>query len=563
MLNLQRCVYVSLLSFCFCAPTVQAVGGADPAAMKQWQDRRFGMFIHWGPVSLTGQEIGWSRGQQVPVEEYDQLYKQFNPTKFNARQWVKAAQGAGVKYIVLTTKHHDGFCLWDTKQTDYNIMNSPFGRDVVKELAAACKEAGIAFGTYYSTCDWRHPDFPRTSPGGSIFRATSNLDRYTEYLKAQVQELLVQYGPLSTIWFDVPQEFDAVRGQGVIDFVRGIQPDLIINDRTGAEGDYSTPEQRIGSFDRARPWETCMTICQQWAWKPDDNMKSLKECVRTLVYTVGGDGNLLFNVGPMPDGRIEPRQVKRLAQMGDWVKRYGDGIYGTRGGPFLPGQWGASTCKGGKIFLFVMQWPDRGPLVLPAIEMTVTGARALSGGDVTCEQTADGVRVNLPESKRREIASVIELTVDGQALDLVPRSVSISGSAGFGKPATASNVFSKQAEYGPDKALDDNDATRWATDGGVSSAWLEVDLGRPETIAGAMIDEGQWNRIKKFELQYLSDSEWKTAYAGTAVGAKRKISFEPFSAQRVRLHVFDVSNGPTIWEFQLYAASEVNQRESN
>src|SRR6478752_6454191 len=143
---------------------------AQPAAITKWQDARFGMFIHWGPVSLKGTEIGWSRGAQVPVEEYDNLYKQFNPTKFNADEWVAIAKAAGMKYIVLTAKHHDGFCLWDTKQTDYNIMNTPFHRDVVKELSAACKKAGIAFGTYYSTCDWHHPDFPLTSPGGKKVR---------------------------------------------------------------------------------------------------------------------------------------------------------------------------------------------------------------------------------------------------------------------------------------------------------------------------------------------------------------------------------------------------------
>ena len=143
---------------------------AKPEAIERWQDMRFGMFIHWGPVSLKGTEIGWSRGSQIPIAEYDSLYKQFNPTQFNADQWVAIAKSAGMKYIVLTTKHHDGFCLWDTKLTDYNIMNTPFHRDVVKELAAACKKQGIAFGTYYSVCDWHHPDFPLTSPGGKTKR---------------------------------------------------------------------------------------------------------------------------------------------------------------------------------------------------------------------------------------------------------------------------------------------------------------------------------------------------------------------------------------------------------
>ena len=181
--------------------------------MDWWKQSRFGMFIHWGPVSLKGTEIGWSRGNQVPVEEYDNLYKQFDPEKFNADQWVSIAKAAGMKYIVLTTKHHDGFCLWNTKQTDHNIMYTPFHRDVVDELSKACKKQGIAFGAYYSTCDWYNHDFPLTSPGGKVARATSNLDAYTNYLKRQIAELLLNYGPLATLWFDVPQKFDSIIGQ--------------------------------------------------------------------------------------------------------------------------------------------------------------------------------------------------------------------------------------------------------------------------------------------------------------------------------------------------------------
>ena len=179
--------------------------------------------------------------QQTPIDVYDNLYRRFNPTKFDADKWVAAAKAAGMKYIVLTTKHHDGFCLWDTKQTDYNIMRSPFARDVVRELADACKRQGIAFGTYYSTTDWHHPDFPWTyvcdwsaleKYAKPKDRPNANLDRYEQYLRKQVEELVRNYGPLLTIWFDVPQGFDAKRGQRVVDFVRSLQPDILINNRT-------------------------------------------------------------------------------------------------------------------------------------------------------------------------------------------------------------------------------------------------------------------------------------------------------------------------------------------
>ena len=193
-----------------------------------------------------------------------------------------------------------------------------------------------------------------------------NLDGYEQYLRHQVRELITQYGPLLILWFDVPQEFDAQRGQGVVDYVRSLQPDIIVNNRCAVPGDYDTPEQRIGGFNRERPWETCMTICQQWAWKPHDDMKSRVQCLQTLLRVVGGDGNLLFNVGPMPDGRIEPEQVERLKEMGAWLKKYGESVYGTRGGPYKPGPWGASTCQGNVIHLFVMKWPAEGPATVAA-----------------------------------------------------------------------------------------------------------------------------------------------------------------------------------------------------
>ena len=297
--------------------------GADPAAVARWRQMRFGMFIHWGPVTLKGTGISWSRGYQVPIEEYDNLYKRFNPVKFNGRQWAKAAKEAGMKYVVLTTKHHDGFCLFDTKQTDYNIMHTPFGHDATKELAEACRKEGIRFGAYYSTCDWHHPDFPLGCGTGQGVgqKPHPNLDRYEQYLRKQVAELIANYGPLVTVWFDMPQLFDAKRGQGVIDFVRSLQPDILINNRLewdppGAAGDYDTPEGIIGKMQIDRPWETCMTICTDWSWRPNDIMKSLPECLQTLVRVVCRDGNLLLNVGPTSDGQIEPRRSSACERWG-------------------------------------------------------------------------------------------------------------------------------------------------------------------------------------------------------------------------------------------------------
>lgn len=406
-------------------------------AVRKWQEKRFGMFIHWGSVSIKGTEIGWSRGKEVPIEEYDQLYKQFNPIKFDAEEWVKVAKDAGMKYLVITSKHHDGFCLWPSKYTDYHIGNTPFKRDVLKELSSACKKYGIQFCTYHSICDWHHPDYPMGSPGGSTEKPNPNMPRYFQYLKNQTKEIIDNYGPLGIMWFDGEWEKPWTReyGNEIYDYLKKIQPDLIINNRVSKgrhgmagtteqahlnAGDYDTPEQQIGGFNRQRPWETCMTICKQWAWKPNDKMKSTKECIQTLLYTVGGDGNLLFNVGPMPDGRIEPRQVERLQEMGAWLKKYGDGVYATRGGPFKQDKWGASTCKDNKIFLYVMNWPPDNRLMLPGIGQKVTSYRALSGGHVSVTQSKDNIEIHIPPVDQDEIATVIELTVDGKAFDIEP-----------------------------------------------------------------------------------------------------------------------------------------------
>ena len=405
--------------------------------LRWWRDARFGMFVHFGPVSLKGTEIGWSRGKEVPEEEYDQLYKRFDPRKFDADTWVTVAKAAGMRYLVFTSKHHDGFCMWDSKFTDYDIMATPFARDLLRELAEACRRHDMEFCTYHSICDWRHPDYPLGSPGGRVEKSNSNMPRYSGYLLQQTTELLENYGPLGVMWFDGEWEAPWTREYGN-ELYRQLlqrQPSLIINNRVskgrqGMEGttvqptlnfgDYDTPEQRVGGFNRQRPWETCMTICEQWSWKPDDELKSRKECIQALIRTVGGDGNLLLNVGPMPDGRIEPRQVQRLKEVGDWLDVNGAGIYGTRGGPFKPDHWGASTCRRDKIYLFVMNWPEQGLLRLPGIPHAIVAWKTLSGGGVTVKQATAGLTVECAGDGRDDIATVIELTLDGNAVAVAP-----------------------------------------------------------------------------------------------------------------------------------------------
>jgi alpha-L-fucosidase len=425
------------------ARSTEAAAGAPPAAerMEWWREARFGLFIHWGPVSLKGTEIGWSRGgdrrgygshgTEIPVEVYDNLYKQFNPTKFNADQWVATAKAAGMKYLVFTSRHHDGFSEFDTQADDYKITSpdSPFRRDVVRELANACHRAGLRFGLYYSQPNWHHPD-----------AFTDRHTNYLAYLKTQVRELLTHYGQLDIFWFDglgkTAADYDA---EAMNIMIRKLQPRILINNRDGLAEDFDTPEQRIGKFQNDRPWESCITICHQWAWKPDDQMKSLKECLETLVCCAGGDGNLLFNVGPMPDGRIEPRQVKRLEEMGAWLGQYGQTIYGTRGGPWKPTKSLASTRKGNTVYLHLLGYNGE-TVTLPNIPRKILRSSALSGGTARVQQAAGTISIRIdplvvrpPEhgaellrppapkrSNQPQIDCIVKLELDGSAMDLDP-----------------------------------------------------------------------------------------------------------------------------------------------
>ncbi len=408
-----------------------------PADLSWWRQARFGMFVHWGPVSLRGTEIGWSRGKEVPVEEYDALHRRFDPSLFDARAWARLAKDAGMGYLVLTTKHHDGFCLWPSGLTDYDIATTPFRRDVVRELADACRAEGIVFCAYHSICDWRHPDYPLGSPGGKTRKPAPDMDRYTAYLKGQLAELLQSYGPLGVLWFDGEWEepWTEERGEDLYRYCRSLQPSLIVNNRVAKGrqdmagttaagafgGDYDTPEQRVGRFQADRPWESCITLCEQWAWKPDDTMKTLDACVRTLVTCAGGDGNLLLNVGPMPTGEIEARQAGLLREIGAWLKTNGEGVYGTRGGPFVPGEWGVSTHRERSVYVHVLRWPAEGAVVLPALERRVVGASVVGSGAARVTQSAAATEIRVAPAHRRPIDTVVRLELDGPAGTLAPR----------------------------------------------------------------------------------------------------------------------------------------------
>jgi len=393
--------------------------------LEWWRKARFGMFIHWGPVSLKGTEISWSRGGlrrgiektgtgEIPVDVYDNLYKQFNPVRFNAEEWVSIAQSAGMKYMVLTAKHCDGFCLWHTKVDDYNIGSTPFKRDVCAELADAAHRAGVKIGWYYSPMDWRDPDC-----------RTERNALYVKRMQTHLSELLGNYGQIDVLWFDAeggPSPWDQERTYHI---VRALQPNIIINNRLdieagiydakteiGPNADYATPEQEVGTFNTQIPWETCMTIGTQWSWKPNDTLKTSGECIGILVQCATGDGNLLLDVGPMPNGQIEPRQVTILEEIGGWLKKYGESIYETRGGPYRNGAWGGSTHTGNVVYLHIQKW-NKDEISLPPLKRKILSSRVLTGGTVTLDQKDGSLVLHMPVEHQDKFDTIVKLELDG------------------------------------------------------------------------------------------------------------------------------------------------------
>ncbi|MGA3172658.1 MAG: alpha-L-fucosidase [Chthoniobacteraceae bacterium] len=393
---------------------------APAGAIDWWRDVRFGIFIHLGVSSLMGAELSWSRETRLPPDTgtgsipdavYDNLYKKLKLENFDAKEWVRIAQDAGAKYMVVVTKHHDGFHMWDTAFSDYKITKSPFGRDYIKEVVDACHEGGMPIGLYFAQREWYNPQY---DPDGKL--PNRDHKKYIEYEFNAVRELLTKYGKIDILWFDAAwwggmfkeQDWDSER---LYRMARQLQPLILINNRASIPGDFDTPEQHVGSFQNNRPWESCITLTTSWSYSPSSPVKSLKEVLTLLVETITGDGNLLLDVGPRADGTIEPSEVERLHEIGEWMRKYGSTLYGTRGGPYRNGDWGGTTHKGNKIWFHVLKWTGD-TVGFDPLPYTIKDAKLLTGGDVKYQSTQDGLTFKVAQPDQNAIDTIIELTVD-------------------------------------------------------------------------------------------------------------------------------------------------------
>ncbi len=406
---------------------------------------KFGMFIHWGPYSLASVEASWPimvpKSWGISEADYRGLPKRFNPAKFDPDSFVDLARAAGQRYMVFTTKHHDGFCMFDSSYTNYKITNTPYGKDIVAQLAQACEKRGMPLGFYYSPPDMTHPGFRDTSKlarenwNGEPSRPEWPL--YLDYMELQLTELLTRYGSVALIWFDglnMQSKYDGVR---FLDLIHKLQPKTLVNDRLGVDADYETPEQFIPTAiptkgikltgidpkvsEKLKPtipspedfwlWETCMTIGNTWAYNANDHeYKSSQVLIRSLVEVASRGGNFLLNVGPRPDGTIQPEFQERLRAIGEWLQVNGEAIYETTYGPVQGVTSVRTTAKNKSIYVHVFDWPSD-VLELAGVEAKVISARLLAGGKPLGFRQKEGkLQIDLPAQVPDVNASVIALT---------------------------------------------------------------------------------------------------------------------------------------------------------
>jgi len=428
---IRNLLFAIILSAAALAQSTYQPSPENLAARQWFQDAKFGMFIHWGVYSVLANGEWVMEQRPLAVYQYEKLPAQFNPQQFDAAKWVAVAKAAGMNYITITSRHHDGFSMFDTRVTDYNIVKrTPYAKDPLKQLADECHRQGIKLFFYYSQLDWHNPDyFPRGRTGRNTARPEhGDWNAYLDFMNAQLRELLTNYGPIGGIWFDgMWDKPDADwRLDRTYSLIHQLQPAALIipnHHKTPFPGeDVQTYEKELpgtntsgfGSAPVSQlPLETSETMNGSWGFNiTDSNYKSTHDLIHYLVRAAGMNSNLLLNVGPMPNGEIQSEFVDRLHEIGRWIEKYGESIYGTRGGPTPPSVWGVTTQKNDRVYVHILDWT--GPsLSLPRLGRNVKSARMMDGGaPVEFREDAYGLQLKLPTTKSDEVDRIVVLQTE-------------------------------------------------------------------------------------------------------------------------------------------------------
>jgi hypothetical protein len=545
-----------------------------PEESLQWhRDAKLGISIHWGPVALTGAPMSWGRygprpgagrpaANGIPMAEYDRLYERFNPVEFDADEWVGLFRRAGARYFYFTAKHHDGFCMWDTATTDYDIMSTPFQRDVAAELAAASHDHGVKLFWYYSQPDWVHPNALQEG----------HYEHYLPYMQRQVDELLNNYGTIDGLWFDhLGSRHYHWNSVEWLPELREAHLGLLFNNRIGHglepkyQGDWFVYELRVGPWEEARHWESNTTLSKAWAWHGGDLVKPFESVLRLFLQVVGNGGNLLLNLGPTPEGAIAGGERAVLERLGAWLDDYGEAVYATRKGPFRPGPWGVSARKGKEVFLYVLeQHAGTGyGFELPALGQKPVAVELLTPGRLVADLGAAWWSFDLADKSGMSPAIlrlVFETDVgDLAAVDTYPESRKrvLSGitSSSDRNPKYSAAALQKQSSEG---VFGEGIHIKnwWAPASTDMQPSLEIALERSSAVHSLMISESiRTHAVREFEVSYAAeDGTWQPAFTGSSIGEMLFIRLDAPLTDRIRI-VFKAfeDSVPNITAVELFA----------